>query len=241
MTVIMFANPKGGTGKTTCAMLLAEHMVLSRQSVAVLDLDPNGAILNWARARKKAGRELPFEVHERPQVDEDTVKLLRRLRETFDYVIVDLEGSRDEITLRVLSCADLCLIPSSGSSLEVQPVEDMVGTIRRFNEKISRKRSYRVVLARTHPPFRINDEKEFCSLLEADGIPVLQARIHRLASYTSIFRYNLFLSEMPDWIRGQPWKNSKKKTMIEQVERGIKNARTYGRAVVRHCNEEFKP
>ena len=41
MYVITFANPKGGSGKTTSAMLLAEQIALSGGRVAILDLDPN--------------------------------------------------------------------------------------------------------------------------------------------------------------------------------------------------------
>ena len=45
MYVITFANPKGGSGKTTSAMLLAEQIALSGGRVAILDLDPNANIL----------------------------------------------------------------------------------------------------------------------------------------------------------------------------------------------------
>ena len=56
MFVITFANPKGGSGKTTSAMLLAEQIALSGGRVAILDLDPNANILAWARGREEAGR-----------------------------------------------------------------------------------------------------------------------------------------------------------------------------------------
>ena len=75
MFVITFANPKGGSGKTTSAMLLAEQIALSGGRVAILDLDPNANILAWARGREEAGREVPFAVHARPQA-EDTVALI---------------------------------------------------------------------------------------------------------------------------------------------------------------------
>lgn len=53
MYVITFANPKGGSGKTTSAMLLAEQIALSGGRVAILDLDPNANILGWARGRRQ--------------------------------------------------------------------------------------------------------------------------------------------------------------------------------------------
>ena len=53
MYVITFANPKGGSGKTTSAMLLAEQIALSGGRVAILDLDPNANILGWHGGAKK--------------------------------------------------------------------------------------------------------------------------------------------------------------------------------------------
>ncbi|WP_164517424.1 ParA family protein, partial [Tabrizicola piscis] len=88
MYVITFANPKGGSGKTTSAMLLAEQIALSGGRVAILDLDPNANILGWARGREEAGRSLPFSVHARPQI-EDTVGLIDEMAAQADYLIID--------------------------------------------------------------------------------------------------------------------------------------------------------
>ena len=96
MYVITFANPKGGSGKTTSAMLLAEQIAISGGRVAILDLDPNANILAWAQARETEGREVPFAVHARPQAEE-TVELIDNLSGEADYLIIDLEGSKDQI------------------------------------------------------------------------------------------------------------------------------------------------
>lgn len=98
MYVISFANPKGGSGKITAAMLLAEQIALSGGRVAVLDLDPNANIVAWAWAwaRQVAGRTTPFAVHSRPKAD-DVVMLIDELRHEADYLVIDLEGSKDQI------------------------------------------------------------------------------------------------------------------------------------------------
>ena len=89
MYVITFANPKGGSGKTTSAMLLAEQIALSGGSVAIIDLDPNANILIWSESRKEQGRAVPFTVHARPQAEE-TVELIDKLSGDVDYLIIDL-------------------------------------------------------------------------------------------------------------------------------------------------------
>ena len=78
MYVIAFANPKGGSGKTTSAILLAEQIALSGGRVTILDLDPNANILLWAQSREEQGRVIPFTVQARPPV-EDTVELIDKL------------------------------------------------------------------------------------------------------------------------------------------------------------------
>ena len=123
MYVITFANPKGGSGKTTSAMLLAEQIALSGGQVSILDLDPNANILAWSEGRKADGRDVPFAVHARPQA-EDTVELIDQLSGETDYLIIDLppewRGSIDTInTLEV-----------RGKSADPLPLRDFVQVTR---------------------------------------------------------------------------------------------------------------
>jgi chromosome partitioning protein len=47
MPVFAFANPKGGAGKSTSALILAQALTRSGASVTVIDADPNRPILDW--------------------------------------------------------------------------------------------------------------------------------------------------------------------------------------------------
>ena len=135
MYVITFANPKGGSGKTTSAMLLAEQIALSGGRVAILDLDPNANILGWARGREEAGRSLPFSVHARPQI-EDTVGLIDEMAAQADYLIIDLEGSKDQIVTFALSRTDLCIIPMDGSPMEARQAAQAVRLVETTSRMI---------------------------------------------------------------------------------------------------------
>ena len=48
MPVIVMASPKGGVGKSTCAVLLASEFARMGADVTVLDCDPNKSLTRWA-------------------------------------------------------------------------------------------------------------------------------------------------------------------------------------------------
>ena len=47
MPIISFANPKGGAGKTTSALLLASELASKGAQVAIIDADPEKWISGW--------------------------------------------------------------------------------------------------------------------------------------------------------------------------------------------------
>jgi len=91
MAVTSVANPKGGPGKTTLAMVLAQELA-QETSVTVIDADPNGIIGAWARRRIRDGREAPFAVVERP-AEKAMVSTAADLSREHGFVPVDLEGT----------------------------------------------------------------------------------------------------------------------------------------------------
>lgn len=58
MTVYTFANLKGGSGKTTSAVSIAEAMAKAGRSVLVVDLDPQGSLSKWLVRRSDASTSL---------------------------------------------------------------------------------------------------------------------------------------------------------------------------------------
>ena len=129
MYVIAFANPKGGSGKTTSAMLLAEQISIAGGRVAILDLDPNANILTWSQSRQKESREVPFSVHARPPAEE-IIDLIDRLTDETEYLVIDLEGSKDQIVTFALSRTDLCIIPLDGSPMEARQAAQAVRLVQ---------------------------------------------------------------------------------------------------------------
>lgn len=239
MYVITFANPKGGSGKTTSAMLLAEQIALSGGRVAILDLDPNANILGWARARQAEGRPMPFAVHARPQA-EDTVALIDSLEGTADYLIVDLEGSKDQIVTFALSRTDLCLVPLDGSPMEARQAAQAVRLVETTGSMIRSRIPYALLFTRTNAAFLTTDERDVRSEMEDNDIATLPVRIARRAPYTRIFRDSVLLSELPEMVEretGGKAASTREKAM-KQVLSAIENARDYAQTVIDHLARE---
>ncbi|MCC2654489.1 MAG: hypothetical protein K0Q60_4655, partial [Microvirga sp.] len=47
MPVVVVANPKGGAGKSTAALVLATTLVHLGATVSIIDADPNRPIMDW--------------------------------------------------------------------------------------------------------------------------------------------------------------------------------------------------
>tara|TARA_B100002003_G_scaffold42997_1_gene38333 strand:+ start:1098 stop:1826 length:729 start_codon:yes stop_codon:yes gene_type:complete len=239
MYVITFANPKGGSGKTTSAMLLAEQIAISGGRVAVLDLDPNANILAWAQARRAQGREVPFAVHARPQAEE-TVELIDSIGEKADYLIVDLEGSKDQIVTFALSRTDLCVIPLDGSPMEARQAAAAVKLVQTTASMIRAPIAYTLLFTRTNAAFQSTDERDVRAEMSASDIAALSVRVAKRAPYTRIFRDGVLLSELPDIVAKEMEGKTASVTekAMKQVASAIENARDYAQAVIETLTQE---
>lgn len=233
MYVITFANPKGGSGKTTSAMLLAEQIAISGGRVAILDLDPNANIIAWSDTREAEGKSVPFSVHARPQA-EDTVELIDTLTDQCDYLIIDLEGSKDQMVTYALSRTDLCVIPLDGSPMEARQAAAAVRLVQSTANMIRTPIEYTLLFTRTNAAFQTSDERDVRQDMESAGIPTLPVRVAKRAPYTRIFRDAALLSELPKIVESEHAGKAASVTekALKQVAGAVENAREYAQAVI---------
>lgn len=240
MYVITFANPKGGSGKTTSAMLLAEQIAISGGRVGILDLDPNANILLWAQTRQQKGKEVPFTVHARPPAEE-VIEIIDNLSGDADYLIIDLEGSKDQVVTFALSRTDLCIIPLDGAPMEARQAAQAVRLVQTTANMIRSQINYVLLFTRTNAAFQTTDERDVRQEMELNNIPTLPVRIAKRAPYTRIFRDAVLLSELPDIVtqemQGKTTSVSDK--AMKQVARAIENARDYAQTVIVTLTKEL--
>ena len=116
MAVITFAQIKGGSGKTTAAMATVAELVARKQSVAVLDLDPNRPIGQFlARVPDLAHVQVAV-----PSGEKRITVLSKDLLKTHDHIVIDLMGAATNDTQVAMAIADLIVIPSQMSATDFQ-------------------------------------------------------------------------------------------------------------------------
>ena len=159
MYVITFANPKGGSGKTTSAMLLAEQIAIAGGTVGVLDCDPNQNIVQWAQMRQDEGRGAPFTIQPVPTEDE-FLDAVDAFRGKVDYLIIDLEGTASQMVTYAISQSDLVLVPFEPTPMEARQAARAVQLARNVGRMANRNIPHALLLTRVNAAFQTSDEKE---------------------------------------------------------------------------------
>lgn len=240
MAVITFANPKGGVGKTTTALITAMELDRAGANVAFYDLDPNENVVSWRNRRDQEGRATSITVRPRPAEIEKVLDDVESLDDQFDYVVVDLEGTRDKIVTYALSTSDVVLIPTNGSTMEVIQGADTVRLIKSTSKMTKRNIPFAFVFTRMNAAFQSLDEKSVLSELAANELPFLQTRVVTRSPYSQIFREGKTLSEIRDSAieRTKDDVASKQKQALGQVDKAIMNVSDLVKEVLEFMDQE---
>lgn len=139
--IISLINTKGGVGKTTCTLGLAEVLASRGQRVLAIDADgPQGSLTN--RCDRIAGStELPFDVDRSVEMDiEDeqeawkaTMKRVNRaLRRApgYDHVLLDGPPSHSEVQKAMIAKSDFVLIPVVADAMSAIAAKKIVAAVR---------------------------------------------------------------------------------------------------------------
>lgn len=88
MPVIVVANPKGGAGKSTTTLILAQTLARLGATVTVIDADPNRPIVDWRGGVSTLALDVIGDATE-----STIIRTIRNERARQQFVFVDLEGT----------------------------------------------------------------------------------------------------------------------------------------------------
>lgn len=115
--VISVIQTKGGTGKTTTAMMVSSALSSLGDRVLVLDADKQRSAVDWA---EEAGDALGFEVIAVP-TDRTLETAIRRFGgQDYDFILIDTPPGSNSIVETASSAADLVLVPTGVFPLDMK-------------------------------------------------------------------------------------------------------------------------
>lgn len=192
MPTISFANPKGGAGKTTSALLLASELASKGAQVAIIDADPERWISQWGRLPGK-----PDNISIIADVTEDTiVDHIEDAGGKAQFVIIDLEGTASLMVANAIGMSDLVVIPTQGASMDAKGAAKTLRLIRNQERMARRSILHSVLLTRTSAAVTSRSLKNVRNQLDKADIDVFQTSIVERAAYRDIFDYGGLLSEL---------------------------------------------
>ncbi len=192
MPVIAFANPKGGAGKTTAALLLVSELAARGASVAVIDADPERWISQWGRLPGRPDRISIVEGVTEDSIVDEIEAAARRAQ----FVVVDLEGTASLTVAQAVGMADLVVIPSQGGSMDARGAAKMIRLIRNQERLARRPIAHGVLLTRTSAAVQSRALRNVRDQLDRAGIAVFETALVERAAYRDIFDYGGLLSDL---------------------------------------------
>ena len=217
MPVIVMASPKGGVGKSTCAVILATEFARMGAQVTVLDCDPNKSLTRWASHGLPKGVTLHQDIGR-----SEIVPTIRASDGDGQIVIVDLEGVASQLVSRAISQADLVIVPMQPTALDAEIGSEALALIREEEEALGRTIRHAVVLTKTSAAVKSRVQKELELQLHGAGIDVIEPSLVARAAFSEIFAYGGDLTAMmkdPDMVTGG------------KVDKALENAKDFTEAV----------
>jgi len=191
MPVVAFANPKGGAGKSTAALILAQTFARAGAGVTIVDADPNRPILDWRSGASGSSIRVIGDATE-----SSIVRLVTEERARQQFVFVDLEGSASRLVSRAISRADLVVIPLQASAVDARQASRAVALVQEEEETLGRRINFRILLTRTSPLIATKLEREIVAVLQAAALPQFGVHLNERQAFKAVFARRLALDEL---------------------------------------------
>ena len=184
---IVFANEKGGTGKSTTAVHVAVALAYRGARVAAIDLDPRQRTLyryfeNRAETERRRGIDLPgarFAVFEQGSADELEVAVEEiahgDLAGPPDFVIFDTPGRDDPLARHAAARADTLVTPMNDSFVDF----DLIGQVDAETFKVRRLSFYAELIFEARKARALKERREMDWVVVRNRVHHVDARNQR--------------------------------------------------------------
>jgi chromosome partitioning protein len=186
-SIFAIANPKGGSGKTTVAIILAGEFAKHEYSVAIVDADPQGSSYQWhassvARGVSPKGIDLV-----RAPDEQGLSQTIDRLG-GYDVIVIDTPGYYGSALIHSALRADLVVLPCKVHTFDASQVVRTIRNLDQHAGEAGLPMSQRRVLFNEYDSLDRNTRplREVLAYLNAEGVPVCANALYRRVTYRTM-------------------------------------------------------
>jgi chromosome partitioning protein len=213
MPTIVAANPKGGSGKSTCLLILATMLAQQGVLTCLIDADPQGTIARWAKGTS-AYRNIVIV----PKQTDELAEVIDSHAEKFQFVIIDVQGSANQEMAAAMSRADLVLIPMQAKTADAEVATQSITLLNRQERLFKRTIPYAVLFMRTNSAIPTREEKDIQDSIRSRDIPCLTVALHERTAYSQLFAQRKSLGELSAAsVNGLPQASANAVSFTEEV------------------------
>ncbi|MBK4739223.1 ParA family protein [Noviherbaspirillum pedocola] len=201
----MFASPKGGVGKTTSCLLLAQMLARTGAKVAIIDADGRHRCSRWIKDESGARHAgIPENIQVEDAGSEDIQDKIEAAAATADYVLVDLQGAADLTMYEAIQLSDFVVIPTKPSDMDVEEATATIRLIYKHQKTIQKagnpdyRLPFGVLFTMTNAALRSRTMKHIEANLIAARIPIFETEINERDAYRAFYSFRTTLDQLTE-------------------------------------------
>ena len=182
-TIIAFASPKGGVGKSTSCLSLAGAIAARGIPVHIIDLDQTQTLWRWYSNNPGTVPGLSVE----PTPSGDLLLHLRALwQERRGYILIDVAGALTRLMMHVATLAQLTITPAKLSEPDILEANKLHRELLALGEYAGKAINHRILInevAALLPSYQIHTLQQ----IESSPLRRFATLVHVRAAYPESF------------------------------------------------------
>lgn len=184
-TIITFASPKGGAGKSTCCLSIAGGLLAKGKTVHIVDFDPSETLWRWHSTNDEAKCIPGLTVQKAPSSELD-----KFVKDTWyhpvDYVLIDLAGQLTREMLHMAVYAAVTITPVKISEPDIVEANKLHLQLREIQKRVSKKIIHRLLVNDVQPMLG-GFERALLNELETAALPRFSSILRHRMAYGETF------------------------------------------------------